>query len=76
MWGAPRLFLQELDAALLAIAEHPEIGHRLALHRYPNARSFVLQRARLRRPLHHRSGRRGGHRVRVSRGKRRPLKRR
>ena len=43
--GAPRLVLQELDAALLAITEHPEIGHRLALHRYPTARSFVLQRS-------------------------------
>ena len=40
--GAPRLFQQELDAALLAIAEYPEIGHRLPLHRYPNARSYVL----------------------------------
>ena len=43
--GAPRLVMQELAAALLAITEHPEIGHRLALHRYPTARSFVLQRS-------------------------------
>ena len=43
--GAPRLFQQELEAALLTIAEYPEIGHRLPLHRYPNARSYVLQRS-------------------------------
>src|SRR5262249_24470120 len=43
--GAPRLFQQQLDAALVAIAEYPEIGHRLTLRRYPNARSYMLQRS-------------------------------
>ncbi|MCE9575507.1 MAG: type II toxin-antitoxin system RelE/ParE family toxin [Deltaproteobacteria bacterium] len=44
--AAPRLFLQELDAAVVAIAERPEIGPRARLRRYPEARSYVLQRSR------------------------------
>jgi plasmid stabilization system protein ParE len=74
--GAPRLFLQELDAALLSIAEHPEIGHRLALHRYPNARSFVLQRSGYVVLYNIGPGASEVTVVRVRHGKRRPLKRR
>jgi plasmid stabilization system protein ParE len=74
--GAPRLFLQELDAALLSIAEHPEIGHRLALHRYPNARWFVLQRSGYVVLYNIDPGASEVTVRRVRHGKRRPLKRR
>jgi plasmid stabilization system protein ParE len=74
--GAPRLFQQELDAALLAIAEYPEIGHRLTLRRYPNARSYVLQRSGY-VVLYNVDPRAAEVTVvRVRHGRRRPLKRR
>ena len=41
---APRLFQQELDAALLAIAKQPESAPRLPLRQYFDARAYVLQR--------------------------------
>jgi plasmid stabilization system protein ParE len=41
---APRLFQQELDAALLAIAKQPESAPRLPLRQYLDARAYVLQR--------------------------------
>lgn len=43
--AAPRLFKQELDAALVAISERPEIGPRVRLLRYPEGRSYVLRRS-------------------------------
>jgi plasmid stabilization system protein ParE len=72
--SAPRLFQHELDAALLAIAEHPEIGHRLPLHRYPNARSYVLQRSGYVVLYNVDAGTAEVTVVRVRHGKRRPLK--
>jgi plasmid stabilization system protein ParE len=44
--AAPRLFLDELDRAFLAISEHPEIGRKVGLRAYPNARTYVLRRTR------------------------------
>ena len=74
--GAPRLFQLELDAALLAIAEYPEIGHRLPLHRYPRARSYVLQRSGYVVLYDVDQEAAEVTVVRVRHGKRRPLKRR
>jgi plasmid stabilization system protein ParE len=42
--AAPRLFDDELDAALTAIAEHPEIGPRARLRGHPSGRFYVLPR--------------------------------
>lgn len=74
--GAPRLFQRELDAALLIIAAYPEIGHRLPLRSYPNARSYVLKRSGY--VVLYNADLTAGEItvVRVRHGKRRPLKRR
>jgi plasmid stabilization system protein ParE len=74
--GAPRLFQQELDAALCAIAERPEIGPRIPLRRYPNARSYVLQRTGYVVLYNVDPETMQITVVRVRHGKRRPLKRR
>ena len=74
--GAPRLFQQELGAALAAIAERPEIGPRIPLRRYPNARSYVLQRAGYVVLYNVDPDAMEVTVVRVRHGKRRPLKRR
>ncbi len=42
--AAPRLFEDELDAALVTLAEHPEIGPRARLRGHPSGRCYVLQR--------------------------------
>jgi plasmid stabilization system protein ParE len=42
--AAPRLFDDELDAALVAIADHPEIGPNARLRGHPSGRFYVLQR--------------------------------
>jgi plasmid stabilization system protein ParE len=42
--AAPRLFDDELDAALTTIAEHPESGPRARLRGHPTGRFYVLQR--------------------------------
>lgn len=74
--GAPRLFQEELDAALSAIAERPEIGPRIPLRRYPNARSYVLQRTGYIVLYNMDPDAEEVTIVRVRHGKRRPLKRR
>lgn len=74
--GAPRLFQQELGAALVAIAERPEIGPRIPLRRYPNARSYVLQRTGYVVLYNVDPDAMEVTVVRVRHGKRRPLKRR
>lgn len=43
--AAPGLFLDELDRAFMTIAERPEIGRKVALKAYPNARTYVLPRS-------------------------------
>lgn len=43
--AAPKLFEDELDAALVAISEHPEIGPRARLRKHPDGRFYVLQRS-------------------------------
>lgn len=42
--AAPRLFDDEFDAALVAIAAHPEIGPRVPLRGHPGARFYRMQR--------------------------------
>jgi plasmid stabilization system protein ParE len=42
--AAPRLFLDELDRAFATIADHPEIGRKVGLRAYPNARTYVLRK--------------------------------
>lgn len=42
--AAPRLFDDELDAALVAIAAHPEIGPSARLRGHPSGRFYVLRR--------------------------------
>jgi plasmid stabilization system protein ParE len=74
--AAPRLFQQELDAALCVIAERPEIGPRLPLRRYPNSRSYVLQRTGYIVLYNVDPVAMAVIVVRVRHGKRRPLKRR
>ena len=74
--GAPRLFQEELDAALSAIVERPEIGPRIPLRRYPNARSYVLQRTGYIVLYNVDPAAKEITVVRVRHGKRRPLKRR
>lgn len=44
--AAPRMFLDELDHAFAIIADHPEIGRKVGLRAYPNARTYVLRRTR------------------------------
>lgn len=40
------MFLDELDHAFAIIADHPEIGRKVGLRAYPNARTYVLRRTR------------------------------
>jgi plasmid stabilization system protein ParE len=42
--AAPRLFDDELDAALVAIAAHPEIGPSARLRGHPSGRFYLLRR--------------------------------
>lgn len=42
--ATPRLFEDELDAALIIIADQPEIGPRARLRGHPSGRFYVLQR--------------------------------
>jgi len=42
--AAPRLFDDELDAALVTIAAHPEIGPSARLRGHPTGRFFLLRR--------------------------------
>jgi plasmid stabilization system protein ParE len=42
--AAPRLFQDELDAALRAIAKQPGIGQAVTIRGYPHSRAYLLRR--------------------------------
>lgn len=43
--AAPKLFEDELDAALVTLSEQPEIGPRAKLRNHPGGRFYVLRRS-------------------------------
>ena len=44
--AAPNLFLTELDLAFLTITNNPDVGRKVGLRAYANARTYVLRRTK------------------------------